>query len=75
MPKRKYKYPLRERRRFSGLPTPYITLLVETGVFRRRQGVGRRRLGVGAVRFAFAPDGELLAASQPLDPNVPGMPR
>jgi hypothetical protein len=64
MPKRKYKYPLRDRRRFFGLPTPYITLLVQTGVF-------RRRYGVGTVRFAFAPDGEMLAATQPLDPNVP----
>ena len=59
MPKRKYKYPLPW-----GLKTPHITLLVQTKVFRRRGGVG-------AVRFAFTPDGEMLAASMPLDPNIP----
>ena len=30
-----------------------------------------RRAKASCVRFAFAPDGELLAASQPLDPNAP----
>jgi hypothetical protein len=58
MPKRKNKYPLPH-----GLKTPYITLLVQTNLARRK--------GERSVRFAFTPDGEMLAASIPLDPNIP----
>ena len=58
MPKRKNKYTFLQEPK-----APYITFLVQTSVL-------RPRAKFSTVRFAFAPDGELLAASMPLDPNV-----